>query len=56
MIVHWNVLVPTLRPVTLLVGDEGVVMVPVPAMSVQVPVPVVGVLPAKDDVVTLHKF
>ncbi len=56
MMVHWKVLVPTLNPVTPDVGDEGVVMVPVPAMSVHNPVPVTGEFPAKVEGVTLHKF
>ncbi len=55
-IVHWNVFMPTLNPVTLEVAEVGVVIVPVPAMSVHKPVPVTGVFPAKVEVVTLHKF
>ena len=54
--VHWKVLVPTLKPVTVEVGEEGVVIVPVPAISVQSPVPTVGVLAANADEVMLHKF
>ncbi len=56
LIVHSNVFVPTLKPVTLEVAEVGVVIVPVPAMSVHNPVPTDGVLPAKAEVVTLHKF
>ena len=33
------------------VGDEGVVMAPIPLTSVQVPVPIVGLLPASVAVV-----
>ncbi len=56
LMVHWNVLVPTANPVTPEVGELGVVIVPVPAIKVHNPVPTTGVLPAKVEVVTLHKF
>jgi len=49
--VQRKVLTPTLRPVTPEVGEEGVVTTPVPAMTVQAPVPVVGVFPASVAVV-----
>ena len=42
---------PTPKPVTPEVGLVGVVIVPVPLTRVQVPPPVVGVLPAKVAVV-----
>lgn len=45
-IVHMNTLDPIPNPVTVDVGDEGVVMVPAPLTSVQDPVPEVGVFPA----------
>jgi len=45
---------PMPRPVKPDVGDEGVVIVPLPLTSVQVPVPAVAVLPARVAVVTLH--
>jgi len=47
---------PTVKPVIPEVGEEGVVIVAVPANTVQVPVPTAGVFPAKVAVVTLHKF
>lgn len=50
-IVHSNTFGPTPNPVTPDVGDPGVVIVPVPLTSVQVPVPVVGVFPARVAVV-----
>lgn len=55
LIVQRNTFAPTARPVTPELGEEGVVTVPEPLINVQVPVPVVGVLPAKVAVVTLHK-
>ena len=55
-IVHWKVLVPTLKPDTEEEGEEGEAIVPVPAMSVHRPVPVTGVLAAKLEDVTLHKI
>lgn len=54
LMVQRNTLSPTAKPVTPEVGEEGVVTVPLPLTSVQVPVPEVGVLPAKVAVVTLH--
>ena len=57
LIVHLNVaLAPTVKPVTPEVGLDGVVTVAAPATTVQAPVPVVAVLPAKVAVVTLHRF
>jgi hypothetical protein len=55
LIVHMNTFAPTPRPVTVDVGDPGVVMVPVPLTSVQVPVPTVGAFPASVAEV-LHKL
>ena len=46
LIVQTNVFAPTLNPVTPDVGLPGVVTVALPAMTVHVPVPLVGVLPA----------
>jgi hypothetical protein len=46
LMVHWNTFGPKPKPVTVVVGEEGVVMVPVPLTSVQVPVPAVGVFAA----------
>jgi hypothetical protein len=46
VMVHTNVLVPTLKPVTPEVGEPGVVTTPVPAVTVHVPVPTAAVLPA----------
>jgi hypothetical protein len=50
-IVHLNVFAPTPNPVTPEVGLPGVVIVAVPDTTVQVPVPIVAVLPAKVAVV-----
>ena len=50
-IVQVNTFAPTPRPVTPDVGEDGVVIVPVPLVNVQVPVPIVGVFPAKVAVV-----
>ena len=46
VIVHRNVLTPTLNPVTPDVGEVGVVTVAEPAMTVQAPVPKEGAFPA----------
>ena len=51
LIVHWNTFAPTPKPVTPLVGELGVVIVPEPLTKVHTPVPVVGVLPANVAVV-----
>ena len=47
VLVHTKVFVPFTKPVTPLVGELGVVTVAVPAVTVQAPVPVVIVLPAR---------
>ena len=47
LIVQRKVLAPAPKPVTVLVGLPGVVIVPVPLTSVQAPVPATGVFPAK---------
>ena len=47
VIVHTNVFTPVVNPVTPLVGLAGVVTVAVPAVTVQSPVPKVGVFAAK---------
>ena len=46
VIVQVKVFTPVVKPVTPLVGLVGLVTVAVPAVTVQTPVPVVGVLPA----------
>ena len=46
LIVQRNVLAPIPRPVTVLVGLVGVVIVPVPLTKVQTPLPLTAVLPA----------
>ena len=51
LIVHTNVFAPTLSPVTPEVGSLGVVTVELPAITVHVPVPTVGVFPARVAVV-----
>ena len=51
LIVHTNVFAPTLSPVTPEVGSLGVVTTAVPAVTVHIPVPTVGVFPANVAVV-----
>ncbi len=51
LIVHLNVTEPTTKPVTPDVGLVAVVIVAVPVTTVHNPVPLVGVLPARLDVV-----
>jgi hypothetical protein len=46
VIVQRKTFVPTPRPVTGVVGEDGEEIVPVPETSVHVPVPVEGVFPA----------
>ena len=46
LIVQRNVLAPTPRAVTVLVGLAGVVIVPLPLTKVQRPLPLTAVLPA----------
>jgi hypothetical protein len=48
---HWKTFAPTPRPVTVEVGEDGVVIVPVPEINVHVPVPITAALPAKVAVV-----
>lgn len=48
-ILHLKIFAPTLNPVTADVGELGLVAVPVPETNDQVPVPIVGVFPAKVD-------
>lgn len=50
-IVHLNVLIPIVNPVTPEVGDVGVVMVAPPVMTVHNPVPTIGAFPASVAVV-----
>ena len=47
VIVQVKVFTPVVMPVTPLVGLAGVVTTPVPAVTVQAPVPTVGALAAK---------
>jgi len=57
LMVHLNVaLDPTVKPVSVVVGLLAVVIVAVPLTTLQLPVPVVGVLPAMVALVTLHRF
>ena len=51
VMLHWKTFGPTPSPVIPDVGEVGVVMVPAPLTSVQVPVPVVAVFPARVAVV-----
>ena len=46
--------VPAIKPVIVVVGELAVVIVAVPLTTLQLPVPMVAVLPAKVAVVTLH--
>jgi len=50
--VQRNVFVPTPKPVTPEVGEDGVVIIPAPAIRVQAPVPMTGVFPASVAVVS----
>lgn len=50
------VVLPTVIPVTVVVGEPGVVIVHVPVTTLHVPVPVVAVLPDNCVLVTLHRF
>lgn len=43
--VQMKVLIPALKPVTVVVGLAGFIKVPFPLTFVHIPVPVVGVLP-----------
>jgi hypothetical protein len=45
--VHTNVLVPMLKPVTAELGAVGAVTVPDPESSVHMPLPVAGAFPAR---------
>ena len=57
LIVHLKVtLAPTVNPVIADVAELAVVIVAVPDTTLHSPVPVVGALPAKVLLVTLHKF
>ena len=51
LMVHTNVFTPRDNPVTPEVGEAGLVTVELPAMTVQAPVPAVGVFPASVAVV-----
>ena len=47
-IVQRNVFIPTLKPETELVGEVESAINPVPATSVQIPVPITGILADKE--------
>lgn len=47
LIVHWNTFTPIPNPVTPEVGKDGVVTVAGPLMTVHMPAPTAGVLPAR---------
>ena len=47
VMVHTNVFTPVVKPVTPLFGLLAVVTTPVPAITVQAPIPITGVLAAK---------
>ncbi len=47
VIVHSKIFVPSVKPVTVELGLVDVVITPPPVNTLQVPVPVVGVLAAK---------
>ena len=44
VIVHAKIFVPSDKPVMLLVGDDGVVITPLPETKVQTPVPTITAL------------
>lgn len=44
---HCKIVVPALKPVIADVGDVGVTIVPEPDITLHVPAPITGVLPAK---------
>jgi len=48
--------VPATNPVTADVSKDGVVIVAVPAVTVQVPAPTIAVFPVRTLPPTLHKF
>ena len=48
VMVHWKIFAPGLIAVIPDVGDEGVVIVPVPETSVHVPFPTIGEFPASE--------
>jgi hypothetical protein len=50
-ILHWKTFAPIPNPVIPELGEEGVVIVPDPLISVHVPVPVVAAFPAREAVV-----
>jgi len=57
LIVHLSVtLVPAVKPVIPVVDNVAVVIVAAPLITLHIPVPVVGTLPASVAVVVLHKF
>ena len=57
LIVHRKVvLAPTVKPVTVVLGELILVIVPVPLTTLHVPTPLVAVLPDKVPVVVLHRF
>ena len=45
--VHWNKLTPNDKPVTPELAEDAVVTVPVPEITVQLPVPTIGTFPFK---------
>ena len=57
VIVHFNMTEsPIMSPVIPEAGDAGVVIVAVPEITVQFPVPVAGIFPESVAVVTLHNI
>ena len=48
-IVHWKTFAPTVRPVTAEVAEFGLMIVPVPEISVHTPVPTAGTFPANNE-------
>jgi hypothetical protein len=45
-IIHWKTFAPKPRPVTLVVGESELVIVPLPEIKIHAPVPVTGVFAA----------
>ena len=54
--VHTKAFTPVVKPVTPLLGSFAVVTAPVPAITVQAPIPTAGVFAAKVAVVALQMF
>ena len=45
-IVHWKIFVPSAKQVIVVFDNVGLVIIPLPEIKVQIPVPTIGVLAA----------